>query len=164
MSEFFQSALVYDTVKSFAALQFLYFVFTLRLHFMLLNSNLNEVVVSTVKSERILSFKVRTVLDLLPERYFVTSRVRDILYRHVMLCDILDLINSSYALQVLALIGSKFVYATICLYVLFFSIFDRSVLIDRSFSSKILFGTFEVMQLFTVLYCCQSVCFQVSII
>jgi hypothetical protein len=98
---------------------------------MLLNSSLNEGVMSTVKSEGILSLKVRTVSDFLPERYFVVYDVRDILYRQVMLCDILELINSSYSLQVLALIGSKFVYATICLYLLFF--FDiRSVLISIS--------------------------------
>jgi hypothetical protein len=125
------SGIVCDTVTSFAAVQFLYFVFTLRRHFLLLNSNLNEVVMSTVKSECILSLKVRTVSDVLPERYSVISAVRDILYRHLMLCDILELINFSYSLQVLALIGSKFVYATILLYILFF--FDiRSFLISSS--------------------------------
>ena len=117
---FFISGLVCETVTSFAAVQFLYFVFTLRRHFMLLNSSLNAVVMSTVKSEGILSLKVRTVPDVLPERYSVISGVRDILHRHVMLCDILELINSSYSFQVLALIGSKFVYATIGLYLLFF--------------------------------------------
>ena len=114
---FFISGLLCDTVTSFAAVRFLYFVFTLRRHFMLLNSRLNEVVLSTVKSEYISSFKVHTVSDFLRE---IITGVRDILYRHVMLCDILELINSSYSLQVLALIGSKFVYATICLYLLFF--------------------------------------------
>ena len=117
----FISGLVCDTVTSFAAVQFLYFVFTLRRHFMLLNSSLNAVVMSTVKSEGILSLKVHTVSDVLPERYSVISGVRDILYRHVMLCDIVELINSSsYSIQVLAFIGSKFVYATISLYLCFF--------------------------------------------
>jgi len=37
------------------------------------------------------------VSDVLPERYSVISGVRDILYRHVLLCDILELINSSYS-------------------------------------------------------------------
>jgi hypothetical protein len=106
---FVLSALVCETVTSFAALQILYFVFTLRRHFMLLNSSLNEVVMSTVKSEGILSLKFRTVSDVLPERYSVISAVRDILCHHLMLCDILELIKSSYSLQVLALIGSKFV-------------------------------------------------------
>jgi len=87
---------------------------------MLLNSSLNEVVVSTVKSQCIPSLKVRTVSDFFPQRYSVISGYRDILYRHMMLCDILELINSSYSLQVLALIGSKFVYETIFLYLLFF--------------------------------------------
>jgi hypothetical protein len=45
---FFISDLVGETVTSFSAVQFLYFVFTLRLIFMLLNSSLNEVLVSTV--------------------------------------------------------------------------------------------------------------------
>ena len=161
---FFLSGLVCDIVTSFAALQFLYFVFTLRRHFMLLNSILNEVVMSTVKSECSPSLNVRTVSNFLSGRYSFISRVRDIVYRHVMLCDIFELINSSYSLQILAFIGSKFVYATICLYVLFFSIFDRSVFIQSSFLSQILFGSFEVMQLVTVLYCCKSACFQVSII
>ena len=117
---FFLSSLVCETVTSFAALQFLYFVFTLRRLFMLLNSILNDVVVSTVMSESIPQLNVRMVSDLFPERYSVISSLRYILYRHVMLCDILELINSSYSLQVLALMGSKFVYATICLYLLFF--------------------------------------------
>jgi len=158
------SRLVCDTVTSFAAVQFLYLVFTLRRHFMLLNSSLNEVVMSTVKSEGIFSLKVRTVSDFLPERYFVVSGVSDILYRHVMLCDILELINSSYSLQVLVLIGSKFVYATMLLYLLFFSIFDQSLFPGLPFTSLIPMSSFEIMQLVRVLYCCKSACFQVSII
>jgi hypothetical protein len=161
---FFVSGVVCDTVTSFAAVQFLYFVFTLHLHILLLNSNLNEVVMSTVKSEGILSLKVRTVSDFLPERYSAICAVRDILYRHLMLCDILELINSSYSIQVLALIVSKFLYATIGLYLLFFSIFDRSLFPVRSFVYLIPLGCFEVMQLITLVYCCKSAIFQVSII
>jgi hypothetical protein len=159
----FISNLVCDTVTSFAGLQFLYFVFTLRRNFVLLNSRLNEVVMSTVKSEGILSLKVRTVSDFLPERYSVISGVRDILYRHVILCDILELINSSYSLQVLALIGSKFVYATISFYLLFFSIFDRSIFPVLPVGFFIPLGSFEVMQLITLVCCCKSACFQVSV-
>jgi hypothetical protein len=158
------SGLVCDTVISFAAVQFLYLVFTLRRHFMLLNSSLNEVVVSTVKSDGILSLKFRTVSDVLPERCSIISAVRDILYHNSMLCDILELINSSYSLQVLALIGSKFVYATVSLYLLFFWIFDRSVFPVRSTASLIPLGGFEVMQLVTVVYCCKSAIFQVGVI
>ena len=160
----FLSSLVCDTVTSFAALQSLYFVFTLRRHFMLLNSSLNDAVVSTVRSECIISLKVRTVSDFMPERYSVISGVRDILYRHVMLCDILELINYFYSLQVLALIGSKFVYTTIFLYLLFFSIFDRSLFPVHSVPLLIPFAIFEVMELVTVLYCCQFACLQVSIV
>jgi len=158
------SRLVCDAVTSFAALQFLYFVFTLRRHFMLLNTSLNEVVMSTAKSECIFPLKVRTVSDFFPERHSVISGVRDILYRHVMLCDILELIKSSYSLQVLSLIGLKFAYTTIFLYLLFFSIFDRSIFPFLPFASLVPIGSFEVMQLVTVLYCCQSACLQVSII
>ena len=161
---FFISGLLCDTVTSFAALQFLYFVLTLRRHFVLLNSSLNEIVVSTVKSEGVLSLKFRAVSDLKPERYSVISGIGDILYRHVMLCDILELVNSSYSLQVLVLIGSKFVYATICLYLLFFSLFDPSLFTPGSFTIIIPSGSFEVIQLVTVVYCCKSVSFQVSII
>jgi hypothetical protein len=161
---FFISGLVCEIVTSFAAVHFLYFVFTLRRHFVLLNSSLNEVVVSTVKSGCILHLKVRTVSDFLPERYSAISGVRDILYRHGMLCDILELIDSSYPLQVLALIGSKFVYATIFLYLLFFSIFDISLFPVLPFDSLIPLVSFEVMQLVTVVCCCKSACFQVSII
>jgi hypothetical protein len=160
---FFISGLACDTVTCFAALQFLYFVLTLRRHFMLLNSSLNEVVMSTVKSEGILSLNFRTVSDVLPESHSAISAVRDVLYRHLILCDISELINSSYSVQVLALIGSKFVYATICLYLLFFSIFDRSLFQVRTFASLISFGGFEVMQLVTVVYCCKSASFQVRI-
>jgi hypothetical protein len=159
----FLSGLVCDTVTSFAAVQFLYFVFTLRRHFMLLNSSLNEVVMSTAKSECILPLKFLTVSDILPERYSVISAVRDILYHHLMLCDILELINSSYSLQVLVLIGSKFVYTTTSLYLLFFSIFGRSLFPVLSFAFFIPLGSFEVIQLVTVLYCCKSACFKVSI-
>jgi hypothetical protein len=158
------SGMVCDTVTSFAAVQFLYLVFTLRRHFMLLNSSLNEVVVSTVKSEGVLSLKVRTVSDLMPERYSVISDVRNILYHHVMLCDILELVNSSYSLQVLTLIGSKFVYATISLYLLFFSIFDLSLLLFHSFLLLLPSVCMEIMGLVTVVYCCKSACFQVGVI
>jgi hypothetical protein len=158
------SGLICDTVISFAAVQFLYFVFTLRRHFIFLNSSLNDVVVSTVKLEGVLSMKFRTVSDFVPERYSAISGVLDILCRHGMLCDILELVNSSYSLQVLALIGSKFVYATICLYLLFFSIFDPSLFPVLPIASLIPIVSFEVMQLVTVVCCCKSACFQVSII
>jgi len=158
------SGLVCDTVTSFAALQFLYFVFTLRRHFMMLNRRLNEVMMSTVKAESILSLEFRKVPDFYPERYSVISGVRDILYRHVMLCDILELINSSYSLQILALIGLKFVCTTIFLYLLFLSVFDRFLLPFFPFPYLIPLVSVEVMQLVTVLYCCQSACLQVSII
>ena len=161
---FVTSALLCETVTSFAALQFLYFVFTLRRHFMLLNSSLNEDVFSTVKLEYTLPLRVGTVSDFLPERHSVIPGIRDTLYRHLLLYDIFGLINSSYSLQFLALIGSKFVYATICLYLLFFSIFDRSVFTHRSFSPLLPLVIFEVMQLVAVAYCCQSVSFQVGII
>ena len=160
---FIISGMVCETVTCFAAVQFLYLVFNLRRHFMLLNSSLNEAVMSTVKSEGILSLKVRTVSDVLPERYSVISGVRDILYRHVMLCDILELINSSYSLQVLALIGSKFVYATIFLYLFFCSIFDISIYRVIPIASFIPLMSFEAMQLVTLVYCCKSANFQVSI-
>jgi hypothetical protein len=158
------SGLACDIVTCFAAVQFLYFVFTLRRHFQLLNSSLNEVVMSTVKSEGILSLKVRTVSDVLTERFSVISAVRDILYRHLMLCDILELINSSYSLQFLALIGSKFVYATVCLYLLFFSIYDPSLFPVVPFASLVPIISVELMELITVVYCCKSANFQVSII
>jgi hypothetical protein len=131
---------------------------------MLLNSSLNEVLISTEKSEYIVTLNARTVSDFLPERYSVISAVRDILYLHAMLCDIFDLINFSYSLQVLALIGSKFVYATMCMYLLFFSIFDPSVLAAVSFSPLLPLVIFEELQLVTVVYCCKSACLQVGII
>jgi len=164
IAHFLLSILVCNIIPSFAAFQFLYFVFILRRYFMFLNSSLNEVVMPTVKSKVIPSLKVRTVSNFLPGRYSVISRVRDILYRHVMLCDILELINSSYSLQVLALIGSKFVYTTIFLYSLFFSILDSSLFPVLPFDSVIMLVSVEVMQLVTVLYCCKSACLQVSII
>jgi hypothetical protein len=125
---------------------------------------LNKVVMSTVKSEGILSLKGCTVSDFLPEIYSVISGVCDIMYRHVMLCDILELINSSYSLQVLAFIGSKFVYATIYLYLLFISIFAYSLFSIYSLDSLIPFVSFEVIQLVAVVYCCKSACFQMGII
>jgi hypothetical protein len=161
---FFISGLVSETVTSFAAVQFLYFVFTLRRHFMLLNSNLNEAVMSTVKCDNIFSLKVCKVSDFLPKRYSFISGLRDILYHHVMLCDILELIDSSYSLQVLALIGSKFVRATNLLYLLYFSTFDPSLFPVHSFISLLTNLSYEVIQLVTVLYCCKSACFQVRII
>ena len=118
-----------------------------------------------MKSVGILSTKVRTVSDFKPEIYSVITGVRDILYRHVMLCGILDLITSSYPLQVMALIGSKFMYATIFLLLLFFfSIFYRSLFPFHSLDILIPLGTFDVMQLVSVLCCCKSAFFQVSVI
>jgi hypothetical protein len=158
------SGLMGDTVTNFAAVQFLYFVFTLRRHFMLLNSRLNEVVMSTVKSDNTFSLKVREISDFLPERNSIMSGLRDILYRQVMLCDILELIDSSYSLQVLAFIGSKFGYATIFLYILFASIFDRSLYPIQPSAALIALVIYEVMQLVTFVYCCKSVSFQVGVI
>jgi hypothetical protein len=158
---YFISALICETVNSFAAVQFLYFVFNLRRHFLLLNSSLNEVVLSTVKCDSKFPSNVRTVSDFLLRRYSAISDLRDILYRHVILCDILELINSSYSLQVLALIGSKFVHLTIFLYLLFFAFHLHSLLPVNSIVLLLPIITFEIIQLVTVMYCCTSTCFQV---
>jgi hypothetical protein len=120
MLHFFISTLVCATITSFAALQFLYLVFTFRRHFMLFNSSLNEVVVSTVKLEDIFSLKVLRVSDLVTERYSVVSGLREFVNRQSLLCDVLELIDSSYSVQFLAFVGSKYLYATVCLYVLLF--------------------------------------------
>ena len=156
MVHFFISSLVCDTFTSFAELHFLYFVFTLHRHFMLFNSSLNEVVVSTVKSQCILPLKVRTVSDFLPQRYSFFFGLRDILYRHVMLCDILELINS-YSFQVLALIGSKFVYATVFFYLFFFPPDIRSILIP----SSPLCSSHSTSQFRSNATCCSGVLLQV---
>jgi hypothetical protein len=158
------SSMIRDTVISFTAVQLLYFVFTLRRHFMLLNSRLNDVVMSTVKSDNSFPLKVRTVSDFSSERYSGISCLRDILYLHLMLCDVLELINSSYSLQLLVFIGSKFGYATLSLYILFSSIFDRTLFPVYSFSSLVTLGSYEVFLLVTVVCCCKSACFQVGVI
>jgi hypothetical protein len=161
---FYISSTVSDTITCFAALQFLYFVFTLRRQFTLLSSSLNDVLMSTETLENILPLNVHSVSDFVPKRYSVISGLRDILYLHVMLCDILELIDSSYSLQVLALVGSKFVYATISLYFLFFSVFDRSLFPGLSVPSSMTLGSFEIFLLVTVVFCCKSACLQVGVI
>jgi hypothetical protein len=163
MLHFYITGLICDTVTSFAAVQFLYLVFSLRRHFMLLTSRLQEVMLSTVKSENIFSLKLRTVSDSSAESYTDISGLRDILYHHVVLCDILELINYSYSLQVLAFIGLKFVYATVPLYLLWFVLFDRSLFQVFSFALLIAIVSFEIIQLFSVVYCCKSACVQVGI-
>jgi hypothetical protein len=157
------SCLICDTVTNFAAVQFLYFVYTLRRHFMLLNSSLNEVVMSTVKSDNVLSLKVHKVSDFSPEICSFISGLLDILYHHMKLCDILELVDSSYSFQVLAFIGSKFLYPTIFLYILFASIFERSLFPIHSFV-VLTCAIYEVMQLVAVVYCCKSASFQVGVI
>ena len=160
----FLSTLVCDTVTSSAALQFLYFVFTLRRHLMLLNSRLNEVGMSTVTSENIFSLKVPNVSELIPESYSVNSGLREFVNLHFLLCDVLQLIDSSYSVQVLAFIGSKYVYATVCLYVLFCTEFDLVDVVVPSFTVFTSVIIFEVVELVTVVYCCKFACFQVSVI
>jgi hypothetical protein len=160
---FYVTGFICDTVISFAAVQFLYLVFTLRVLFMLLTSRLHEVMLSTVMSENVYSLKVRTVSDFSPGSNNVISGLRDILYRHVMLCDILELIDSSYSLQVLVFMGLKFVYATVFLYLLWLELFDRSLFQVFPFASGIVFVSFEAIQLFSVVYCCKSACVKVCI-
>jgi hypothetical protein len=161
---FYVSGLIRDIVTSFAAVQFLYLVFTLRHQFILLNSSLIDVVMSTVKSDNNFPLKCRTVTDFLPETYSVISGLRDILYRHLTLCDIMQLINSSYSLQVLDFVGSKFGYATIYLYILFFSIFHPSLFPIHSSASLITFVSNKIMQRVTVVYCCKSASVHVGVI
>jgi hypothetical protein len=155
--------LIRDTVTGFAAVQFLYFVFTLRRHFILLNTCLNDDV-STVKSSYNVPLNVRTLSDFLSKRYSVISSLRDMLYRHLILCDILELINSSYSLQCLVFIASKFGYVTVLLFIFFVSMFDRSLFPSYSFASLIPLGGYEVMQLVIVVYCCHSASDQVGVI
>jgi hypothetical protein len=158
------SCLICDTVISFSAIQFLYFVLTLRRHFLLFNSSLNEFVMSTVKSEDIPSLKVRAVSYFVPECYCVISGLREFLNCHLLLCDILEVINSSYSVQVLAFMGSKYVYATACLYILFFTVFDLSKVLVLPFPVLICVISYEVMQLLSVVYCCRSASVQVGTI
>jgi hypothetical protein len=156
---FFISSFMCETVTSFAAIQSLYFVSTLRRLFMSLNSRLHVTVVSTVKSK-----EVRTVLDFLPEKYSVISGLREIRNHHVMLCDVLDLINSSYSLPVLALISLRFIFTTLGLYLVFFSILYPSAYSIHFYSSLPPVISFEVTQLVAVLYCCKCASFQVGTI
>jgi hypothetical protein len=130
---------------------------------MLLASRLQEVMLATLKSENVFLLKIRTVSDFSPGSNNVISGVRDILYRHVMLCDILELVDSSYSLQFLAFMGLKFVYATVFLYLLWLELFDRSLFQVFSFASQIVLVSFEVIQLFSVVYCCKSACVDVVI-
>jgi hypothetical protein len=81
-----------------------------------------------------------------------------------MLYDILELIDSTYSFQLLAFIGSKFVYATIYLYLLFLSIFDLSFFPIPVISLLLLILSYLVIQLVSVVYCCKSASFQVCII
>jgi hypothetical protein len=162
--QFHICSLIRDSVTSFAAVQFLYFVFTLHRNFMLLNSSLNDLVVSTVKSDNNFPLNVPTLSDFLPKMYSVVSCLRDILYRHWMLCDILELINSSYSLQIMVFIGSKCGYATVFLFMLFLSMFNGSLFPVHSFPSLITLGCYEVMQLVTMVYCCHSASDQVGVI
>jgi hypothetical protein len=159
----FVSSVICDTVTSFAAIQFLYFVFTLRRHFMLLNSSLNEVVMSAVTSESVRPLDVHTVPEFLSKRNSVNSGLRGILHRQIMMCDILELINSSYGLQILAFIGTKFVYSTILFYLLCFSLFAPLFPV-ASFVSLLPVLSHEVIQIVTVVYCCNSASFQVGVI
>jgi hypothetical protein len=131
---------------------------------MLWNSRLQEVVMSIPKSENVFSLMFRTVSGFSAGSYNVISGLRDILYHHVVLCDVLELINSSYSLQVLALMGLKFVYATGSLYLLWFVLFDRSFFQVYSFALLIALVSFEIIQLVTVVYCCKSACVQVGIV
>jgi hypothetical protein len=119
---------------------------------------------STVKSDNITSLKVRKVSDFSPESYSVISCLRNILYRHVMLCDVLELIDSSYSLQVLFFIGWEFTYATNMLFMILVSIFDRSLFPIPSFTLAIAFVLYEVIQLVAVVSCCKSACVQVGVI
>jgi hypothetical protein len=80
-----------------------------------------------------------------------------------MLCDILELVDSSYSLQVLAFMGLKFVYATVFLYLLWLDLFDRSLFQIIYFVSHLAFVSFEAIQLISVVYCCKSACVQVGI-
>jgi hypothetical protein len=80
--------------------------FTLRRHFVLMNSGLNDDVMSAVKSQYI-PLKVLTVSYFVPKGYSGVSGLRYILYRHVVLCCILELIGYFYTLQFLALKRSK---------------------------------------------------------
>jgi len=130
---------------------------------MLLNSSINEVAVSTVKAENVFSLKVCTVSDLVPESYSVVSGLSEFVIRHLLLYDVLELIDASYSVHVMAFIGSKYLYAAVCLYVLFFTEFDLTDVV-LYFPVLISVMSFEIMQLVTVLYCCKSACLQVGII
>jgi hypothetical protein len=158
------SSLLCETVTVFAAFQFLYVVFTLRRLFMLFNARLNEVVMYTVKSDNVFPLNVRKVSDFLPKRNSIVSALRDTLHHHMMLCEILELINSSYALQVLAFIGSKFLYATVNFYLLFLSICDCSFFPTPPISTVLLVLCYILIQLVSLVCCCNSASFQVGII
>jgi hypothetical protein len=101
--------------------------------------------------------------DFLPIKYFVISGLLDSLCRHVMLCDVLELIDS-YSLQVLAFVGSKFVHPTVIFGILFHAILDRSLLPVHSFVFLLPDFFFEIIHLVAVVYCCMSVCVQVGVI
>jgi hypothetical protein len=125
---------------------------------------LNEVVMSTVKSDNTFSLKVRKVSDFSPKGNSVISALRDILYHHMVLCDVVELIDSSYSLQVLVIIGSRFVHTTIYFYLLLLPIFDLSFFTANSFISLLPYLSYVIIQVVAAVFCCKSACVQVGVI
>jgi hypothetical protein len=163
---FIISSMMCQIITNFAEIQFLYFVYIVRRHFMLLNSRLNEMVVSlsTVKSKEKLPFNRNNISEFSSVNNLVNCGLRDVLNLHMTLCDVLDSINSTYSLQVLALTGWKFLGVTVAFYLIVSVILDSTIKQVHSFPSLIAVISSEVTQLVTVVHCCKYAGFQVRVI
>jgi hypothetical protein len=131
---------------------------------MLLNSRLNEMIVSlsTVKSKEIISFNGNNMSEFSAKNSLVNCGFRELLNLHETLCDVLEVINSTYSLQVLASVGWKFVNLTVSFYLIVSVILDNTIYQIQSFPSLIFSISFEATQLVLLVHCCNSASFQVG--
>jgi hypothetical protein len=117
-----------------------------------------------MKLEEIRSSNFDNMSVLSAENSHLNCGLHKLLKLHLALCDVLDIINSTYSLQVLASVGWKFINVTIALYLIFVAILDTTIIQAHSIPSLILSISFEATQLVIVVYCCKSVTSQVSAI
>lgn len=161
---FFVSHVMCQIITSFADIQFTYFVFIVRTYFMLLNSRVNEVTASlqTVKSKECISFNRNNTSEFSAENSLVNCDFHELITIHDALCDVLDVINSTYSFQVLAMVGWKFLNVTIGFYLMLSVILDSKIYQVLSFPSLMFSISCEAMQLAVVVLCCNSTSFQVG--
>jgi hypothetical protein len=160
MLSFSISCPICEVICIFVELQFLGFLSILHRNFIVLNSKFDGI--SSEISSKGISFFSSDLLTVATDEGFIKCNLHDFVELHKTLCDISELINSTYSLQMLISVGRIFSNFTVGFYLIISSVIDDTVELIQSYLSLVSNICLQALHLFILAHRCNSACVEVG--